>query len=98
MPEKVLLAELREARLQAEERLNELKSIPPQAFHCPNWQKAFASVQELSAAFTENYAELERAVSEQVRVSRKRLRLWRLHSVRLLEGIAELNRLQISYS
>jgi stearoyl-CoA desaturase (delta-9 desaturase) len=96
-PEKVLLAELREARLQAEQRLAELKNVPPHAWHCPNWQKAFDSVQEMSAAFTANYAELERAVAEHVRVSGKRLRLWKLDSARLLEGIAELSRLQIAY-
>ena len=97
-PEKVLLAELREARRLAEASLDELKSVPPHAWNCPNWRQSFDSVQEMSAAFKENYAELERAVAEQVRVSRKRLDLWRLHSARLLEGIAELSKLQISYA
>ncbi|RFC46777.1 MAG: stearoyl-CoA desaturase (delta-9 desaturase) [Verrucomicrobia bacterium] len=96
-PEKVLLAELREARLQAEQRLAELEDVPPHAWHCPNWRMAFDSVQEMSAAFTANYAELEKAVAEHVRVSGKRLRLWKSHSARLLEGIAELSRLQIAY-
>jgi len=97
-PEKVLLAELREARIQAEMRLAELKQIPTHARQCASWQKAFDRVQEMSAAFTANYAELERAVSEQVRVSRKRLEAWRGNSVQLLEGIAELSRLQTAYS
>lgn len=96
-PEKVLLAELREARLQAEQRLAELGTVPPHALNCPNWRKAFDTVQELSAGFSENYSELERAVAEHVRVSGKRLRLWKAQSARLLEGIAELTRLQIAY-
>jgi len=97
-PEKVLLAELREARIQAEARLDELKQVPAHARQCPNWQKAFERVQEMSAAFSVNYAELEHAVAEQVRVSRKRLERWRLDSVQLLAEIAELSRLQIAYS
>jgi stearoyl-CoA desaturase (delta-9 desaturase) len=97
-PEKVLLAELREARRQAEVRLAELAQVPPHARFCPNWRKAFEAVQELSEAVAAHCTDLEQAISEQVRVSRKALRTFRQNGQRFLEGIAELSRLQTAYA
>ncbi len=97
-PEKVLLAELREAKRLADLRLAELAQVPPQARLCTTWQEAFRKVQDLSVSFSANYAELERAVASRVQVSRQQLEALRSHSVKLLDGIAELARAQIAYS
>jgi len=97
-PEKVLLAELREARRQADAKLAELAQVPPHARHCPSWKAAFDAVQELSDTVSAHCVELERAIAEQVRVSRKALRTWRMNGQRFLSEIAELSRLQTAYS
>jgi stearoyl-CoA desaturase (delta-9 desaturase) len=68
---KILLAEMREARLKAEQHLAELR----ESAHGPA-QRASDAVHEMVERLTANYHELEKAVAERVQLSREALRDW----------------------
>lgn len=88
--EKILLAELRETRRQAEAKLAELQRIRAEngGESCPQWRSALAVMNQLSDRFSENYAELEAAASEGARVSRQYLALWKAQAVEYLDHLA----------
>ncbi len=91
--EKILLAEMRETRRQAELRLAEIEAAKAQRADdtCPTWQGALDAVQEMTEKFAKNYAELEEAVSEGVRVSKKNLARWKAEAAEYLEQLAAMD-------
>jgi stearoyl-CoA desaturase (delta-9 desaturase) len=68
---KILLAEMREARIQAERHLAELREQGPGPA-----QRVSDAVHEIVEKLAVNYHELEKAVSDRVHVSREALREW----------------------
>jgi transposase len=68
---KILLAEMREARLKAEKHLAELREHGPGPA-----QRASDAVHEMVERMAANYHELEKAVADRVHLSREVLREW----------------------
>ena len=72
--EKIVLAELRAMKMRAEAQIATGNSwrIP-----CPTREEAYATLVELSDQLSDSYVELEKAVSEQIKISREKLQDWR---------------------
>ena len=89
-PEKILLAEMRETRRHAEARMAKLQGSGAKGeTDCsPQWRSALEVMNQLSDRFSENYAELEAAASEGVRVSREYLTLWKAQATEYLDHLA----------
>lgn len=85
--EKILLAEMTEARKQAEVRL----SAPPSAWEEAGHQ-AREMVAQLTTRVTESYHELEVAFAQKVEVSRQRMEEWRRETRELAGLLARLER------
>jgi stearoyl-CoA desaturase (delta-9 desaturase) len=66
---KILLAEMREARIRAEKHLAELREHGPA-------HRASDAVHEMVERLAANYHELEKAVAERVQLSREKLNHW----------------------
>ncbi len=96
--EKIILAELREAKRQAEARLARIGEAPPVAAGCSQWGAAVERLGELSRSLGERYAELEQAVADRISVSRSRLNRCRAEAAELLAQVAEVTRLGMAYS
>ena len=84
--EKILLAEMREARRQAE-RITSMEADTPLS------EKATELLHSFSQRLTESYAELEQAISGKVEVSRKALTQWQQETRELVRHIASIKRL-----
>ncbi len=97
-PEKILLAELKEARAKAEAKIAKLAEAGVEPISCPRWHNAMESLQELRVSFSENYAELEQAVADRARISRKVLDQWRAQASELVTHLAAMDRLQAAYA
>lgn len=93
--EKILLAEMRETRRQAELRLAEIEAAKAKQIEnpCPRWQGAVEAVHEMTEKFSKNYAELEEAVAEGVRVSKKNLARWKAEAADYLEHLAAMDQM-----
>lgn len=93
--EKILLAEMRETRRQAELRLAEIEAAKAKQIEnpCPRWQGAVEAVHEMTEKFSKNYAELEKAVTEGVRVSKKNLARWKAEAAEYLEHLAAMDQM-----
>lgn len=93
--EKILLAEMRETRRQAELRLAEIEAAKAKQIEnpCPRWQGAVEAVHEMTEKFSKNYAELEKAVTEGVRVSKKNLVRWKAEAAEYLEHLAAMDQM-----
>lgn len=93
--EKILLAEMRETRRQAELRLAEIEAAKAKQVEnpCPRWQGAVEAVHEMTEKFSKNYAELEKAVTEGVRVSKKNLARWKAEAAEYLEHLAAMDQM-----
>lgn len=90
--EKILLAELRETQRQAELKLAALKaSRGSSSDPSPAWTGAVEMLQEMADRVSRNYAELEAAASEGVRVSRKVLARWKAEAAEYLEKLAAID-------
>ena len=83
--EKILLAEMREARRQAE-RITSMEADTPLS------EKATELLHSFSQRLTESYAELEQAMSDKVEVSRKALTQWQQETRELVRHIASMKR------
>ena len=83
--EKILLAELRETRRQAEEQL---QKIPAETADSP----AVEQLNKLYASLQENYAELEKAASEKIELSREVLIGWQKQACEVLDQIGAVER------
>jgi stearoyl-CoA desaturase (delta-9 desaturase) len=68
---KILLAEMREARLKAEKHLAELREHGPGPA-----ERASIAIHEMVERMTANYHELEKAVADRVQLSREVLNHW----------------------
>ncbi|MCU0751627.1 MAG: acyl-CoA desaturase, partial [Akkermansiaceae bacterium] len=68
---KILLAEMREARLKAEKHLAELRDHGPGPA-----ERASIAIHEMIERMTANYHELEKAVADRVHLSREVLNRW----------------------
>ncbi len=91
--EKIVLAELREMKRQAEAQIESNKGW---RISCPTRDEAFATLLELSQQLTDGYHELEKAVGEQIKVSSAALQRWRQMSADVGEQILLLRNLQPS--
>lgn len=80
---KILLAEMREARHQAAEKISEIEATPG---YC---ERSLASLSQLSETLAANYLELEKAVSQRVQVSRENLRRWQQETRALMRQLSE---------
>ena len=76
---KILLAEMGEARLRAEEKLAALNAANPTMA-----DRAHVMLNELCENIAKNYTELEKAVSERVEVSRQNLIAWQAETRELV--------------
>jgi stearoyl-CoA desaturase (delta-9 desaturase) len=76
---KILLAEMGEARLRAEEKLAALNAANPTMA-----DRAHVMLNELCQNIAKNYAELEKAVSDRVEVSRQNLITWQAETRELV--------------
>ncbi len=92
--EKILLAEMAETRRQVEAPPAALLAAQENPVDCPKWQAALDAYQTLLERFTESYQELEVALADSVRISRKRLKQWRSESRRLLNQLALIGRMK----
>ena len=93
--EKILLAEMRETQRQAAERLAELEAKrKEQDESCPVWASTIEKLQEMADRFAKNYAELEAAASEGVRVSREVLARWQAEAAEYLEKLSSVDEMQ----
>lgn len=83
--EKILLAEMREARRQAER----IAAMEPETPLCT---KATEILNNFSQRLAESYAELEQAISNKVEISRKALNQWQQETRELVRHIASMQR------
>ncbi len=90
-PEKILMAEMREAQRQIDAKAPKLVKG---AVACPKWEHAVETYEALLVKFTKNYHELERSMAEQVRVSKKNLNQWRSEARELLKHLGEISRME----
>lgn len=91
--EKILLAEMIEARRQVDSRLEILmKDAGRSASEA--WDHAIEYLHELEQKLSENYEELENAMSERVELSRKAIVRWRQETRELVAHLAYLRRLE----
>ncbi|MBL9155447.1 MAG: fatty acid desaturase [Verrucomicrobiales bacterium] len=93
--EKILLAELRETQRQAELKLAALEaSRATGAAETAAWDAAWEKIQQMADQVGKNYADLEAAATEGVRVSRKVLARWKAEATEYLENLTALDELQ----
>ncbi len=85
--EKILLAEMTEARRRAELKLQQPDTVATVLGH--QAQQAFAQLSERLAA---NYATLEKAVADQAEISRKAIARWRRETREFVALLSELER------
>jgi stearoyl-CoA desaturase (delta-9 desaturase) len=83
---KILLAEMREARLRAESQLKELEQSGTVG-HCGVYQ----SCQEMFERLVANYHELENAVADRVQLSREVLQEWQDETRQLMRQVRRLH-------
>ena len=83
--EKILLAEMREARRQAE-TMAELEKETPIS------EKASELLHSFSQRLTDSYNELEQAMADKVEVSRKAMDQWQQETRELIRHIASIKR------
>jgi len=82
---KILLAEMREARMRAEKHLAELREHGPgQA------QRLSDAAHEIVERLTANYHELEKAVADRVELSRQVLRDWQIETRGMMRELTRL--------
>jgi stearoyl-CoA desaturase (delta-9 desaturase) len=94
-PEKILMAEMTEARRQVEAQQATLLEAQKASRHCPQWQSTYDAYHALLERFTESYHELEESVANSVRVSRARMKQWRAETHGLLNQLAEMSRMDL---
>jgi transcription termination factor NusB len=85
---KILLAEMREARRNAELRLEEIRQQQKQG-QC---ERAADKLHELVEKLAANYHELENAISERVQLSREVLNRWQNETRGIMR---EISRMQV---
>jgi len=85
--EKILLAEMREARRQADKRLAAL------AESSPSEEKPNEQLHSFYKRLTDSYAELEKAISDKVEVSRQAMNQWQKETRELVRHISSMKRL-----
>jgi stearoyl-CoA desaturase (delta-9 desaturase) len=83
---KILLAEMREARMRAESQLKEMEQRGAVG-HCTIYQ----SCQEMFDRLVANYHELEKAVADRVQLSRDVLQEWQDETRELMRQMRRLN-------
>lgn len=88
--EKIVLAELRETQRRVEQHLDSAKKWN---LSCPNFDEASAKLHELSEQLSEGYQEIEAAVAERVRLSRKTLAYWRAQAAQAIEQLSTVEAL-----
>jgi stearoyl-CoA desaturase (delta-9 desaturase) len=93
-PEKIALAELREAKRQAGAAATMTTSGPC----CARWHAAVGRLSELTTEISEAYAELEQAVTARVSISRQRLAEIRNQAAELVRHLAEIDQLRAAYA
>jgi stearoyl-CoA desaturase (delta-9 desaturase) len=86
---KILLAEMGEARQRAEEKLAALNAANPTMA-----DRAHLMLNELCQNIAKNYAELEKAVSERVEVSRQNLLTWQAETRELVRYARSIRMIQ----
>jgi stearoyl-CoA desaturase (delta-9 desaturase) len=79
---KILLAEMRQARIITEKHLAELREHGPGPA-----QRACDAVHEISERLAANYHELEKAVADRVELSRKMLRDWQTETREMMREL-----------
>ena len=93
-PEKILLAEMAEAKRQAHARLN----VEPTADHAKakhvNWHRATEILHELSEKLAASYHDLDQAVADQAEVSRRILDKWHAQTREILDHLAYIGHLE----
>lgn len=82
---RILLAEMGEARLRAEEKLAALNAAHPTAT-----ERAHVMLHELCQNLAHNYAELEKAVSDRVDVSKQTLLAWQADTRALVRYVRSI--------
>ncbi len=91
--EKIVLAELREMKRRAEAQI---ASNSGWKISCPTREEAYATLVDLSQQLAEGYQELEKAVSEHIKIPGAMLSRWRQMSADVGEQILLLRTLQPS--
>lgn len=89
--EKIVLAELREMKGQAEAQIASGNSWK---IMCPTRQDVYDTFLELSQQLSDSYQELEKAVSGQIKVSREALQRWRQISTEVGEQLSLMRSMQ----
>lgn len=91
--EKIVLAELRETRRQAEAQLDRRHrfTIP-----CPTREEAYRTLAEMFESLEEGYHDLEKAVADRVRVSKSAMKRYRAQVAETLEQLTHIQDLQLS--
>ena len=92
--EKILLAEMIEARKQLDVQLESNLEESPY-FTGERWKRAVEYMHELEESFSANYDELQEAMGERVDLSRKAIRHWHQETRELVSHLAYLRRLQL---
>lgn len=82
---KILLAEMGEARLRAEEKLAALNAVHPSMK-----DRAHVALHELCENLAKNYAELEKAVAQRMEVSRQNLISWQNETRELMRFVRSI--------
>ncbi|MEM7143782.1 MAG: fatty acid desaturase [Verrucomicrobiota bacterium] len=94
-PEKILMAEMTEARRQLQAQQATVADAQEASQHCPQWESTYKAYHALLESFTESYHELEESVANSVRVSKARLKQWRAETHGLLDHLAVMSRMDL---
>lgn len=93
--EKILMAEMREAKRQISAKCPERLAAIKQS---PQWRATAEAYEALVEEFTKNYGELERSLADKIQVSREKLKHWHVDVRRMLDQLAELGRIEAQFA
>jgi stearoyl-CoA desaturase (Delta-9 desaturase) len=85
---KILLAEMREARLRAEKQLARLRGQG-----AGSAERACEAVHEMVERLTANYHQLEKSIADSVQLSREALRDWQIETRAMMRDLKRFNHL-----
>src|SRR5690606_8347954 len=89
--EKIVLAELREMKMRVEAQLATGNTWK---IHCPTREEAYETLLELSQQLSDSYVELEKAISDRIKITGDMLQRWKQAGAEVGEQLTLLRSLQ----
>lgn len=92
-PEKIMLAELREAKRQADEKISWFSKLPSPKCSCPKMNLEVQNLKEIYEKLHEHYNVIEQSASDRIAVSKERLEEARENIAQILRQITVIDKM-----